>query len=291
MTDVQALLESFKQLSYTLGQLQTALRKDAALPAWLADHPQSPNPRSQAFELIQQLEYLPGQPAKETLIAPGLIAASTQTLEALQALNLAKQSFKTTLLALKERPHQLDDPWLQAQFEHALPPSPNTVRQTLRKTGLARLHLKQCYRNIPLLAQRPQKVSWTWAHTRAITQITRAKALELLQKREQDEGIQQQIVRCSALPASERLAIIQELAPHLRANLVFEDPATGKRRSMIKASLPIFFPHVPGLALPQFYPPSEKCAKNPTRPRRADVKIDPSPFLPALRAHRYLEDA
>ncbi len=157
---------------------------------------------------------------------------------------------------------------------------------TLKSVGLARLHLKQCYRKIPILSHSPLKISWTWAHTRSIKKISINKAQEMLLKKGTDAGIEMQIDKLKHLGAFEELAIVQELAPHLRANIVYsiDDKI---HRSMIKGPIPIFFPCTPETPFPQFKPPVKKCDKDQNRSKRSDVRLDPNPYLPAIRAHRY----
>ncbi|WP_235603133.1 hypothetical protein [Piscirickettsia litoralis] len=61
-----------------------------------------------------------------------------------------------------------------------------------------------------------------------------------------------------------------------------------KNRIMLKAPLPVFYPHATGDAFPEIKAAGNKQEKNPLRAQRTDIKIDPEPFLPAIRAHRYL---
>ena len=290
LTDLRSeVLGAFLHLRHRLSLAREALLNELPFPAWIE---QAPNQASiqqirfQAISVIEQLEYGPSQAPKETLLCAGIIAVSCPTLEAFSAVNEAKLQFKKAVLALKASFLPLNDPELNDSIEKALG-QPSETRQTLRQLGMARLHLKQCYRKIPLLDKAPQKVSWTWAHTRAIQRITVEQAIKSLEKRGSDAGIMQQIARCAQLSPKEPLAIIQELAPHLRANLVFGDASTGVVRRMIKAPLPIFYPAI-GDELPAYTPPKPKQEKDKQRVLRSDVKIDPNPFLPAIRAHRYL---
>src|SRR5207302_3907658 len=133
------------------------------------------------------------------------------------------------------------DPQLSAHFEQVLGLRPGVTSQTLRKIGLPRLHLKQCYRRIPILPTRPHKVSWTWANTKAITRITVAQAEQLLQKHGQDAGILSQLSKLKSLAPNTPLAIVQELAPHLRANIVLPTSTGASTRIMVKGPVPLFY--------------------------------------------------
>lgn len=249
---------------------------DKDLPAWF--QPQlvlgfdnRGNPREQAYKLISQLEYLDGQQPREILVGAGVIAAPIETIQAIQALNAAKQTFKQAILNLKKA---------------KIPPSELSL--ALMRMGLARVHLKQCYRVMPYFMQRPKKISWTWANTRSIKKISVATATELLLKHTQDAGIERQLKLLQGFDVNEKLAIVQDLAPHLRANIVM--PGTnGDRRLMVKGPVPLFYLASDNI-LPELTPPKAKHGKDKDRLIRKDVKINPEPFLPAIRAHRYYEN-
>jgi hypothetical protein len=269
----EIVLKAFKQLQKAYNALEAPLLADCYFPTWIEGCAGTPlAARQTAWGVIQQCDYVSEQDPKETLLCIGLLGVGEDTYRAVEAVNEAKRGFKKAMLAYKA-----------SLAQEGI--SPNNV---LKQLGLPRLHLKQCYRLIPLLSKAPKKVRWTWAHTRAILRITPEEAILRLQKRGDDEGIRQQIRKCATLSPKESLAIIQELAPHLRANLVFGDKISGFTRHMIKASLPIMF-HTSELAeLPDYRPPKEKHLKDAARPIRSDLQIDPTPFLPAIRAHRYL---
>ncbi len=250
---------------------------DRDLPAWyqppvslhsLANSSQ----RDQAASLIGQLEYLDGQQPREILVGAGIIAASAETIEVLNQLNLAKNKFKQAMLNLKAA---------KIGLTHEL------LAQNLSRMGMARVHLKQCYRKIPYYLQRPNKIAWTWANTRSIKKITIQEAEQLLLKHTRDAGIERQLRLLQGLDAGEKLAIVQELAPHLRANLVMPT-STGTKRVMVKGPVPIFYLQQDNQLLPELTPPGIKRGKDKERVIRKDVKINPEPFLPAIRAHRYL---
>lgn len=285
------VLESFSGLQDCLADLQQALLGDHKLLGWLqeADSDLSGYQlRAFAFEQISQLEYLPKQAPREILLCVGFLGANAPTIDALLALNQAKAQFKKAMLALKAAKVPLHDPYLTETMENILGQRPEQTRLLLKKMGLARLHLKQCYRIVPVLDKVPTKMSWTWANTRAIKRITPEEALLLLKKKGSDLGIQRQMEKVISLPKGEQLAIVQELAPHLRTNLVFGDKTSGIERRMIKGSLPVFFPANEMTAPPSFKPPKTKHIKNIHRQSRTDQKLDPEPFLPAIHAHRYV---
>lgn len=266
---------------------------DKDLPGWFQEPtalqlPYKLSCRERAFALINQLEYLNKQAPREILVGAGLFAASPQTLQAIAELNNAKNDFKEAMLKLKAAKIAPNSEYLTQTFEKLLPQRDPSLATTLGKIGLARIHLKQCYRKIPNLYERPTKVSWTWANTRSIKRVTISEATSLLSKQKIDAGIERQMKLLQGLEASEHLAIVQELAPHLRANIVFPD-VEGSKRLMVKGPIPIFYLCNEHADLPEVVPPGLKKGKDHNRAVRRDVKINPEVFLPAIRAHRYIK--
>jgi hypothetical protein len=293
------VLDAFSALQAAMLVLnRQVVHCDADLPVWFSGPPKMGffphlSEREKVCLYLNQFEYLETQLPKEILVGPGIVAASQDTLSAIETVNLCKQRFKKEMVALKEAHGSLRQ---MVDFQEAMDDLLNKrepgVARNLQKMGLARLHLKQCYRIIPCFYQKPEKIAWTWANTRAIRRISVTEADRLLLKQGGEEGrIAWQREKLAQLSRDEPLAIVQELAPHLRANIVFRDSAGSPPvRKMVKGPVPFFYAEQevlnPG-SLPKFIPPGEKKAKDKERPIRKDVKIDPTVFLPAIRAHRY----
>lgn len=286
------VINSFKQLkSHLTTACECISQLDSNLPAWFQAADKLPvsagsNNREQACQLLSQVEYLDGQQPREILVGAGIIAASRETLDAIENLNQAKQAFKLAMLKLKAAKVSPKHEMLIENFEQILAQRDIGVASTLARMGLGRVHLKQAYRKIPYYLQRPQKIAWTWANTRSIKKITMQEAAELLNKHNKDAGIERQLKLLQGLDPNEKLAVVQELAPHLRANLILPT-ANGDQRIMVKGPVPIFYLATDNAPLPIFTPPKAKHGKDKDRVIRKDVKINPEPFLPAIRAHRY----
>jgi hypothetical protein len=288
------VINSFKALQRSLQTVtEHVCVLDKDLPAWFQAPPSLAMPpqasvRQQACILMQQLEYLDTQQPREILVGAGIIAASNETLIALQELNIAKNIFKQSVLKFKAAKIATNHDLISQNFETMLSQRDPEFASNLRRMGLSRVHLKQCYRKIPYYLLRPNKISWTWANTRSIKKVSIPEAETLLRKHTQDAGIERQIRLLQGLDPNEKLAIIQDLAPHLRANLVLPDGCNTKR-ALVKGPVPIFYLVDDNLTLPEFNPPGIKRGRNKERVVRNDVKINPEPFLPAIRAHRYYE--
>lgn len=270
----QDVLDAFAALQTSLDKLCDAIKRESELIAWVHEESDMTlflgdlTAREKAIALFKQLDFLDNQAPREIIVLPGFMGASCETLTLVNEVNLAKDQFKKRVLALK-----------------VATLTPTNLGNAMQAMGFARIHLKQCYRKIPILKQAPEKISWTWAHTKSIKRITVTKAQEMLLKRGEDPGILMQLQKLSSLPQNEQLAIVQELAPHLRANIVLSGKTPS--RLMIKGPVPIFFPCDSQTPYPHFKPPLKKSLRDENRSIRKDVRLDPSPFLPAIRAHRY----
>lgn len=285
------VIESFKALHQSIEAFAHQMQADHHLPAWFNPPEDLPllsslTTREQVITLIRQLEYLDHQKPREILVGAGLIAASQETINSLIQLNVCKDNFKKAMIILKNSDIRLNDEALNKNMENLL--RPDITTQALKRFGLSRLHLKQCYRRIPFFTERPTKVSWTWANTRAITRISVEDAKQMLMKQGRDFNTEVQLNKLIALSPNEPLAIVQELAPHLRANIVFKTNPEEERRVMVKGPVPLFYLSDTHENIPDIKPPGQKRGRDKERSVRSDVKLDPEPFLPSIRVHRYL---
>jgi hypothetical protein len=289
------VLNSFLNLEKSLIKLSAAVLDDSNLIGWLESAPLQPTTpeqiilRKRALAAIQQLEYHEEQAPKEILVLAGFLGASPETLNVVSELNNRKKAFKQSVLKLKYAKISLKCPYLQNLFEETLHKRSQFTQNTLKRFGLSRLHLKQCYRSLPILSSAPHTISWTWANTRSIKKISQDQAINRLESLGSDEAIRSQINKLGYLAPSEQLAIVQELAPHLRANIRFINKNMEENRIMIKGPVPIFFPADQKTPWPLFKEPKEKTGKNKKRQIRADIKLEAEAYLPAIHAYRYTE--
>lgn len=292
---IEQTLSTFKVLQRSIQYLKEIILADEyhfgwadeELPAGLC-FKQGSTLRAQVAQFLGQLEYLDTQDPREILIWAGCFAASQKTLEAITQVNTAKLAFKEAIVSMKK--NKVPVKHSTAAWEALLTQRATETNQRLKRIGLGRLHLKQCYRIIPILPCPPLRISWTWAHTRAITKISWHTAERLLkEKGEEQPGIQYQLQKLATLSPYQDLAIVQNLAPHLRTNVVLTEPIYhGKDRMMLKGAVPLFYEATlqePPLLVP---PQSQKKALQRAE-KRSDVQIEAEPFLSAIRAHRYVE--
>lgn len=278
------LLESYRHLLTAVADIASAVGGETRLPVWVAlseaEHQQQLSPRAKAAGLYQALWYQDGQEGRETLTCPGIVGADAATLALARQCNAAKDAFKRAVLALKTLPRPQANRLMEDLHQRAEP-----VSRAMRRMGAARLNLKQAYRHIPLLEQRPEKIGFTWSNQgRTIQRTTVAEARRLLERRAESPEVNQALAALARVPEHEILARVRSVCPHLRANLLF--PGSGQRRLM-QAPLPIMIPLRVGEHLPEFVPVGVE-PSGQQRLRRSDVRIEDQPFLPLIRVHRYL---
>ena len=110
-----------------------------------------------ARSYYQDIWYKDQQDGRETRSCYGLVVANTGLLELAQAVNDAKDDFKQ-LVQRVQKNHK--DWWLNEKSQ--LNKRHHNLRDQLYYPGLSRIHLKQLYRHIPILKQRPEKIGFTW---------------------------------------------------------------------------------------------------------------------------------
>lgn len=211
----------------------------------------------------------------------GLIGADDALIMAAHALNDSKQHFKQMVGALNHSQQAGIHPQLQRRQQ--------ALAAALHHQGLARLHLKQCYRQIPVLDSRPDKIRFSWYSSgRSIRRVTAKEAMQMLLKLDQSQPhIVLQIQRLSPLAEHTPLAQIQTQVPLIRANFAWKRADRQWHRQARNCPLPILIPLQKGDTLPAFNPLPEHPPEQRSRALRADSLIDPEPFLPSLRIHLY----
>jgi hypothetical protein len=225
-----------------------------------------------------------GQDGRETRNYIGLIAADEALIDAVLLANQAKTDFSECLKAIKAHA-----PAAMSDVKAQLPKRHPDVERILEKTGLARLHLKQCWRQLPVAQAPVARVRFAWYSSgRSIKRLTVQEAENKLLALDNDAAhIRIQLKKLAGIPSGEILAQVQTQAPLMRANLFFTEPLDdGHTRRALNVAMPIFVPsrdgRLPHTNLPPLTPPETR-----TRAKRRDEKLESDAFLPSLRAYRY----
>lgn len=273
------LVDSLVQLNQVLLKFTHSLRA-SQMPFWLPG--KTATTLEQAASLYADIWYLDDQDGRTTRSQHGLIGANAELVSCAIELNTAKARFQK--LAIEYRLSQSSE--LQQSLHHRT----EKLAELLHRHGASRLHLKQCYRQIPVIETRPIKVGFSWYTSgRSIRKLTPQQAEERLLKMDTSQShIQLQLQAVGNLRPGDMLAQIQTQVPVIRANMLWKQEEQILRKAR-NTSLPIIValddenPSLPEYNEPPLIPPEAR-----SRLERSDLKIDPQPFLPSLRAHRYL---
>ena len=273
----ERLFDQFEQLRTASIALAKSIENSMA-PAWIAEWHQ----QCSLNDILLDLWYHEDQDGRETRVYPGIIALSREQITFANEINFLKDEFRRSIQMVKEANNEN---WREIQGLIAKRYYP--LNEHLSREGLNRLHLKQVFRHIPLVVSRPDKIGFSWYTSgRSIKKLTKQDAYNLLCKlNTESTHIKIQMERLASLQDNEPLARVQNQAPVLRANLVFDDR---KKRSM-NVSLPLMFPSEGKRTLPEFNIPLSEPPKHRSRLIRSDNKLEDDAFLPSIRVHRYIK--
>lgn len=233
---------------------------------------------------LQDVWYQDGQDGRATRAHIGLVAAGESVMEAVAAANTAKAEFAALTARIRDQV-----PALIPEAKAVLPFRHPALHDHLRGEGLARVHLKQCWRAIPASEAPLARVRLAWYSSgRSIKKLTVREAEQKLLALDSDAPhIRIQLRKLAGLPSGEPLAQVQRQAPLMRANLFYREPLEdGRTRRAMNVALPLFVPspdgRLPDHNLPPLQPPVAR-----TRARRRDERLEDEAFLPSLRVYRY----
>lgn len=269
----------FTHLTQLLSELQTTLLEQKPthwLPLTSQEEAYSDS-LNVLTGLLGDLWYQGNQDGRATRARHGIVLANEEVIALVKLINQQKDHFKE---AVKTARSELTQPqWLEEYGKLGQ----SNLRDALHYSDLTRVHLRQCYRHIPLLDERPTQIGFSWyVSGRSIRKLSIADAEQaLLALGEEKPHIRIQLQKLGELPVHTELAQMQTLAPVVRANIRFKHS-----RKAMNTSLPLFVPDL-GNGLPSFNKIELTPPETRTRKIRADSKVDPDPFLPSIRAHLY----
>ncbi|GHC30504.1 DNA replication terminus site-binding protein [Aidingimonas halophila] len=252
--------------------------------AWSLD---TPTPDADWLHgVLTDFWYRDGQDGRSTRSYVALIAADEPLMAEVARVNAAKAEFSELLARIRE-----EVPALIAEIKAVLPFRHPALHNHLRGQGLARLHLKQCWRAIPVADAPLSRIRLAWYTSgRSIKKLSVRDAEKKLMALDTDAAhVRIQLKRLAGIPDTEPLAQVQTQAPLMRANLFFEEPLVdGRQRRAMNVALPLFIPSDAG-RLPDYNTPPPTPSEKRTRAKRNDERLEETVFLPSLRVFRYKE--
>lgn len=274
---------SFESLVTSLNNLAKLLKK-AQLPCWMMGCDTEAASRERLLLALLDLWYVDGQDGRVTRSYPGLVMCNEKIWQQLGEVNYAKVTFSGAIDAIRrESPDLLSDARQHLVARHS------KLHAHLTAEGLARLHLKQCWRQIPGCTTPLRQVRFSWYSSgRSIRRMSYKEAVyRLEQMNTQAPHIQLQLQKLAGIPDNTPLAQVQNQAPLMRANLFFTDQLPGlPDRQAMNIAMPLFIlaetPVLPPFNLPSATPPEKR-----TRAVRSDAQLEDEVFLPSIRVFKY----
>lgn len=275
---------AYDQVTQALANVVDTYRSSTG-QAW-ALHSPRPDADWLAHALLD-LWYEGDQDGRTTRAYIGLIAADDALLDAVDAANVQKQAFVDAMASIKDAyPQRVG--LMKYELAHRQT-RVSYVNEHLRRSGLARLHLKQTWRHLPIVREPVTRIMMSWYTSgRSIKRITVQEAeKKLCRLNTESDHVQIQLRLLAGLSPGEPLAQVQDQTPIMRANIFYAAPLPDNRlRSAMSVALPLFVGSKAGL-LPKHNQPPPHPVKTRVRAVRNDQKLEDEPFLSSIRVYRY----
>lgn len=231
----------------------------------------------------------------QSAVDAGLLCASEETVGAINRLNEAKQHFKASVMAIRDKYEQKSKLpgkhityLLKEQYkDHGF--RSDFLQKAMSTAGIGELDLKKCYAEIRIMPKNLDVFCWTWA-----TKHSRLNKVSLQQARKKVEehfknntdALDINLRYLSACHDSETLIERVKLKNQLRANYAFAVDGETVRSSCPISGVVI----VQGKTLPRYVWRDNPELTEIEAPQVKRVsKIDSHPLIPQLGLYRYAQ--
>lgn len=282
--------ESWHRLRATADGVKEYLR---ALPTsvFYSPHPRHSSPEDAQAHIVASVDswfYDDEQLPNETRKYHGAVALPKEGLLEMQRLNDAKACFMADWDRLRH--------WVEGCPETGVRRKPprtadRSLRQAeldalLRANGLARINYRQVKRHFHILRPAPRLISFSLSRTKNVRRRSWQEAHDNLARLADTSGsragsIAECLSKLGGIPQDEPLVEVIDIDPQVRINVAWSAAGMAGRRN-IKTNLPVVY-GVDGATEIR-----GEVTEKPPRAPRSGRKINPVPFLPAIRVHRYL---
>lgn len=279
--DVKLMLTAYDRLQMACDQLSEALRKDKELPFELMGFAK-PYDRESAISALVRLKQLD---TNESIPYAGIMCVSPQNLAAVAAVNSAKDQFFESVQTIREQA-SVKRTRIEKLVANVLPIETERTESldiALRCNSLGKLDLTRAFAQIRVLPARTESISFTWAMSHTAIKTVEHKDVMTMAKH-LDEGTQELVAQLVArLQPGEVLVQVRDIAPNLRANLVYDTPDGYKRKAVTISGICISQES----KLPARRLWRDRPQKQEQRLNRLDSTIEPVPYISILRLHLY----
>lgn len=279
---INNFVSAFYLLESAIGNAVAAYR-DAPMPIWTHRPVQAPG--EWVASALHDIWYKDGQAGNESTAYVGLVGAAPMHIQRLHEVNHAKHVLHLAGQALKKSS--------RANFQQAkaaLGQGRRAAQPLLNDVGLARLHLKQAWRRLPIADAPVRRVHFSWYTSgRTIKRMTVAEVDEALCRLDTNAAhIQIQRGVLASLPRDEVLAQVKPQTCAMRANLTYFDPLPSlKLHVAMNVGMPLFVPLEASDSLPEHNMPDLDPPAARQWPKRRDAKLEEDVLLPSVHVHRY----
>lgn len=281
---VEDLNQAHQGLQAATHELLHWIRKDADLPFVLFDIEGS---RADGVAEVTRLAHLKdGEPR----LRAGILCVSSDTVKAVEQLNLAKGVFKKAVMAIRDPGKASSDPKTKIAKNTGgqVHTRPDILTEAMQTTGTRGLDLLRCYSEIRVLPSDTRSISYTWskAHTK-IRKFSKSEAVSLAKHAPMEASARDRaLAQLAKLQDGIQLAQKRPTAPQLRANLIRES-GPDIVRQCVSISGPVL---IEATQLPRYIwrkHPDEY--EHPGRLERSDVLIDTQAVVSDLNLFPYVE--
>lgn len=282
------VVEIFGELKNRTNNLLEAIDKDSSrliLPEWQVYPGQPLTDMDCIRDIFEDIWYLGDEDGRTTRTYQGVIMGNKNIIHKAIELNKAKDSFHRAIKTLLKETPMSNTNKLKEEFSSLMD---DDSRDRLSTLGLIRLNLNLCYRKVPFFKVCPLKIGYSKQNKgSSITKISKNEAKGLLEAEEKlGKDVSEQLRILETVPNGEMLARVQNQTPIIKANIKFKEHYENSKsvRLTKKPPLPIIVPHGAPFDV-NFINPEEP---SHSRLKRSDRIIYETPFLPSIRAHRYI---
>jgi len=288
MASTQSILRA--ELLEAIGLLETAQNRLADTLLKQINYPLSiqgesaEQMRPSVANFVKLLEYAndnmePG----DTVNHVGLIGTDQSTLKMVGEVNAARKSVQLVLKRMDKFRESSDSGQIYLS------------KKALADMGYSRFNRRQASRQFVTFPHSLDSVSFTWARSKVVSEISIKRAKELLDIRYNDnqdpiaqEAWHAQKLLLESLPPNEPLVQVAPPVVHPRANVTYKKDE--KRARTIKVAIsPIFFLSRENGPLPRIKPLGDKDIVA-ERLKRSDVQVQEESFIGSIRVHRYFPE-
>ena len=265
------ILTSFNFMHVTLNKLCLHIYDELCLPLWIDNGSGAlVEDRDRIIYALKHMVYDPHLTAQETFGCPGAIASTIETISLIQAVNKAKDAFKSVIHGIRQ------------EFGST---SSKLIRDVLAQDGHGVVKLKEVYRHLHYIPFHPRRIGWTKARNGANVVISYQEALQRLLKGGEGHHVNVQLAKLSLLNKSDKLVIHRDIRPYWVANVAHFKTSLGTSYEKIRTSLPLFYIHDSNLPMPNVSLSHGKLRTTV----RSDKLIEKEPFLSMISAYRYIK--